>query len=137
MYDRLSNLLPQLLMKEGPYPLLMEPPDGGYRFEMGDYTSALGDDGVWRAQDISTEHYQLEKDNACHAYGKFFYKKVFTVTCTCILHTHTPVLSCPVLSCPVLSCPVVLLLVTSRASPKGQQIKSINRRPPGFCSMHC
>lgn len=66
----------QILGDTGPYPLLVEPPDSDYWVENGDYESAKGEDGVWRAPEISTEHYTLQADKTAFVYGRYFRKQV-------------------------------------------------------------
>lgn len=61
---------------DGPYPLLIQPPCGGYWIQNGDYEVAHGEDGVWRAPEISTEHYTLQADKTAFVYGRYFRKQV-------------------------------------------------------------
>lgn len=72
-------MLPQLLSNEGPYPLLVEPPDPGYWIQNGNYESAKGEDGVWRAPEISTEHFRINTDKTAFVYGKHFVGRVSAV----------------------------------------------------------
>lgn len=65
-----------MIEEEGPYPPLIQPPDGGYWIQNGDYEVAKGEDGVWRAPEISTEHYTLQVDKTAAVYGNYFKKQV-------------------------------------------------------------
>lgn len=67
-----------MLVNEGPYPLLIEPPDGGFWIQNGEYDEALGEDGVWRAPEISTEHYSIQVDKTALVYGRNFVRQVRT-----------------------------------------------------------
>ena len=71
-------LLPhtQLLQQPGPYPLVVSPPDGGYKVMNGEYASSLGSDGRWQAPEISTEHFRVDVDNIALLYGRHFVGKV-------------------------------------------------------------
>ena len=66
----------QMIAAEGPYPLVMEPPDGGFWTEKASYEGAVGEDGVWRAPEISTEHYAIQVDKTSFVYGRNFAKQV-------------------------------------------------------------
>lgn len=68
-----------MLVNEGPYPLLIEPPDGGFWIQNGEYDEALGEDGVWRAPEISTEHYSIQVDKTALVYGRNFVRQVCTI----------------------------------------------------------
>ncbi len=57
---------------EGPYPLLIESPDRGYWVQNGEYESAKGEDDMWTAPEISTEHYTVQCDLTALAYGGHF-----------------------------------------------------------------
>ncbi len=57
---------------EGPYPLLIESPDGDYWIQNGEYESARGEDNLWTAPEISTEHYTVQCDLTALAYGGHF-----------------------------------------------------------------
>jgi len=67
--------LKNVLVNEGPYPLLIEPPDGGFWIQNGEYDEALGEDGVWRAPEISTEHYSIQVDKTALVYGRNFVRQ--------------------------------------------------------------
>ena len=71
-----------MIVEEGPYPLLIEPPDGGFWIQNGEYEQARGEDGVWHAPEISTEHYRVEADKTAFVYGSYFMEKV------CALHVY-------------------------------------------------
>ena len=62
----------QLISKEGPYPMLMTPPDGGYWIQNGELESARDDRGIWRAPDIDTEHFTIEMDAVANVYRTYF-----------------------------------------------------------------
>ena len=66
----------QVIVGDGPYPLLITPPDGGYWCQGGDHDMAKGEDGVWRAPEISTEHYTIQTDKTASVYGRYFRKQV-------------------------------------------------------------
>lgn len=70
-YDHNTNTL-QLIAKEGPYPMLMAPPDGGYWIQNGEHESARSEDGTWRAPEIDTEHFTVEMDAVANVYRKYF-----------------------------------------------------------------
>ena len=65
-----------MLLDKGPYPLVIEPPDGGYWIQNGVYESAQGEDGVWRAPEISTDHYRVDVDKIALIYDRHFMGKV-------------------------------------------------------------
>ncbi len=65
----------QVLGGHGPYPLLVEPPGGDYWVQNGEYEVARGEDGVWRAPEICTEHYTLQADKTAFVYGRYFRKQ--------------------------------------------------------------
>lgn len=58
--------------REGPYPMLIEPPDGGFWLQHGEHDSARGTDGVWTAPEIDTEHYTIQTDKTAFVYGRYF-----------------------------------------------------------------
>ncbi|XP_064384734.1 rap1 GTPase-activating protein 1-like isoform X3 [Halichondria panicea] len=64
--------LKRMMECEGPYPLLIESPDGGYWVQNGEYESAKGEDDMWTAPEISTEHYTVQCDLTALAYGGHF-----------------------------------------------------------------
>lgn len=66
----------QAISGNGPYPLLISSPDGGYWVQTGDHDVAKGEDGVWRAPEISTEHYIIQTDKTASVYGRYFRKQV-------------------------------------------------------------
>ena len=68
-----------MIESEGPYPLLIEAPDGGYWIQNGEYESAKGEDEVWRAPEISTEHYTIQCDLTALAYGGHFHGQVTNI----------------------------------------------------------
>lgn len=69
----------QVISDDGPYPLLIESPDGGYWLQNGDHEVMCGEDGVWRAPEISTEHYTIQSDKTAFVYGRYFKKQVSVV----------------------------------------------------------
>ena len=72
----LSYYFTQTLANGGPYPLLIEGSEGGFWTQNGEYMSAYGEDGVWRAPEISTEHYTIQTDKTVFVYGRYFMKQV-------------------------------------------------------------
>ena len=68
-----------MMESEGPYPLLIESPEGGYWVQNGEYESAKGADGTWSAPEISTEHYTVQCDLTALAYGGHFVGQVSQV----------------------------------------------------------
>ena len=74
----------QVIAQEGPYPLLIEPPDGGFWIQNGEYESARGEDGIWRAPEISTEHYNLDSNKNAFVYGRHLIGEVGMSGCICV-----------------------------------------------------
>ena len=66
----------KVFTNEGPYPMIIEPPGGRYWIENGQCVSALGEDGIWRAPKISTEHYTIQTDTIANIYGRCFVGQV-------------------------------------------------------------
>ncbi len=56
--------------------MLLDPPDGGFWVQNGEYKAAYGKDGVWRASEISTEHYTIQADKTSSVYGRYFKNQV-------------------------------------------------------------
>ena len=57
--------------------MVIEPPDKGWVIQVDeDIDSACGEDGLWAAPEISTDHYSLDSDTAAFAYGRHFVAKV-------------------------------------------------------------
>ena len=56
--------------------MIIEPSGGGYWIENGECESALGEDGIWRAPEISTEHYTIQTDTIANIYGRYFVGQV-------------------------------------------------------------
>ena len=78
--------------REGPYPMLIEPPDGGFWLQHGEHDSARGTDGVWTAPEIDTEHYTIQTDKTAFVYGRYFMWRVrttLTLTLTAIMLLFT------------------------------------------------
>lgn len=50
----------------------MAPPDGGYWIQNGEHESARSKDGIWRASEIDTEHFTIERDSVASVYHKYF-----------------------------------------------------------------
>jgi len=69
----------QVIACPGPYPMLVRPCDGGFWVKNGEYETAYGKDGVWRASEISTEHYTIQADKTSSVYGRYFKTQV----CAC------------------------------------------------------
>lgn len=65
-----------MISSEGPYPLLIQPPSSEFWIQNGECESARGEDGVWRAPEISTEHYTIQADKTSFVYGRHFKKLV-------------------------------------------------------------
>ena len=58
--------------------MIIEPPDKGWNIQVDeDFESSLGEDGIWRAPEISTDHFSLDSDTAVFAYGRHFVGKVY------------------------------------------------------------
>lgn len=85
----------QLIAKEGPYPMLMAPPDGGYWIKNGEHESARDDNGIWRAPEIDTEHFTIEMDTVANVYRKYFKGQV---SCGSICTLH-PFIVCIITAC--------------------------------------
>ena len=68
-------LLAQMLQEPGPYPLIVTPPEGGYKVVNGEYASSMGSDGQWQAPEISTEHFRVDVDTVALLYGRHFVGK--------------------------------------------------------------
>jgi hypothetical protein len=70
---RAMEALNKVIADEGPYPMIIEPPGKGWVIQVDeDIDSACGEDGVWSASEISTDHFVLDSDTAAFAYGKHF-----------------------------------------------------------------
>lgn len=67
--DALKKLLQT---DEAPFPLIINPPDGGYWVQNGEYESSRRDDGIWTAPEIDIEHFRLDTDNTALMYGLHF-----------------------------------------------------------------
>ena len=66
-----------MIAEEGPYPMVIEPPDGGWVVQVDkDIESACGEDGIWGASELSTEHFAIDTDTSVFAYGRHFVGKV-------------------------------------------------------------
>lgn len=50
----------------------MKPPDGGYWIQNGEYETSRGEDGMWHAPEIDTEHFRLETNTTALMYGRHF-----------------------------------------------------------------
>ena len=67
--------------------MIIEPPDKGWVIQVDeDIDSACGEDGVWSASEISTDHFVLDSDTAAFAYGKHFVGRVRTLS---FIHVYT------------------------------------------------
>ena len=77
--------------------MIIEPPDKGWTIQVDeDIDSACGEDGVWGAPDISTDHFVLDSDTAAFAYGKHFVGRVRSLsfmycltTCNMYMYINT------------------------------------------------
>ena len=57
--------------------MIIEPPDKGWSVHVDeDIENACGEDGIWRAAEISTDHFMLDSDITAFAYGKHFVGRV-------------------------------------------------------------
>ena len=66
-----------MIAKEGPYPMIIEPPDKGWVVHVDEnIDNACGEDGMWTASEISTDHYILDSDTSSFAYGRHFIGRV-------------------------------------------------------------
>lgn len=66
----------QVVLGEPPYPMVVRPLDGGYWVQNGEFDNSQGEDGIWRAPEISTDHFRVEVDNTSLMYGRHFANKV-------------------------------------------------------------
>ena len=87
-----------MLQQPGPYPLVVSPPEGGYKVVNGEYASSVDSNGQWQAPEISTEHFRVDVDTIALLYGRHFVGKVsdtpashtvqrsfMVVTCLCLI----------------------------------------------------
>ena len=71
----MSSCSQLLKTDEAPFPLIINPPDGGYWVQNGEYQSSRGPDGIWKAPEIDTEHFRVNTDNTALMYGCHFVGK--------------------------------------------------------------
>ena len=68
--------------------MVIAPPDRGWVVQVDDdIENACGENGMWRAPDISTDHFVLDSDSAAFAYGRHFVGRVSIIRRVCILCT--------------------------------------------------
>eukprot|EP00731_Ephydatia_muelleri_P015189 Em0008g909a len=69
------DALREVVAKEGPYPLVISAPGGGFWVENGDYEGARAKNGFIWAPEISTEHLKVDSDPTMFAYTRHFLAK--------------------------------------------------------------
>ena len=107
------------MSKDGPHPLLINSPGGGFWIENGEYESARATSGFFKASEISTEHFRVETDPLMFAYMRNFLGKVCVCVCgvcgVCVwcvyVHVHVCVYMC-VRTCVCTCVCVHIMLVT-------------------------